>query len=278
MPKARSAEPICTARSFLFVPGHRPERFAKAAASKADLLILDLEDAVAPADKDGAREAVVAFLLNGGAALVRVNGARSPWHDQDLEAVAGLAAGLVVPKSESREDWSGTGDVPVVPLVESARGLLDARHLLSDPQAVRPALGTIDLGAELGVSPDDSDALLHARSSLVLAASAVGVASPIDGVTAAFRDEAALVRDLEHARRLGFGAKLCIHPVQVDAVHRVLAPTDQEIAWAERIVALDGSAMNIDGHMVDAAVIARASKILALTNPTPRDHEPERTS
>ncbi|GAC1386157.1 MAG: CoA ester lyase [Acidimicrobiales bacterium] len=273
---AGSYHRIRAARSFLFVPGDRPERFAKAAASGADLLILDLEDAVTPADKAGARDAVVAYLRGGGTALVRVNGARSPWHSDDLEAVAGLATGLVVPKSESAKDWWGTSDVPVVPLVETARGVLDARDVLADPQAVRPALGSIDLGAELGISPDDGEALRHVRSSLVLAASAAGVGSPIDGVTAAFRDDAALVRDLEQARRLGFGAKLCIHPVQVETVHRVLAFTPEDIAWAERIVALDGSAVSIDGQMVDAAVVARAAHILAAARNQPI--EPERTS
>ena len=263
MPPSRAREDIAAARTFLFVPGDRPERFAKAAASGADCLILDLEDAVAPAAKDGARDAVVAFLAAGGVGLVRVNGARTRWHDADLDAVVGLAAGLVMPKSETRADWAGTGAVPVIPLIESAQGVYETRALLADPQAVRPALGSIDLAAELGISPDDSEALLQVRSSLVLAASAAGSASPVDGVTAALRDASALVRDLEHARRLGFGAKLCIHPLQIDTVHRLLAPAAEEVAWAQRVVALDGSAVSLDGEMVDAAVIARAVRLLA---------------
>jgi citrate lyase subunit beta / citryl-CoA lyase len=251
------------ARTLLFVPADRPDRFAKAAASGADGVIVDLEDAVAPADKDAAREHARRWLAAGNTALVRVNAADTPWHAADVAALAGLATAFVLPKAERPEDVERLAG-PVIPLVETAAGVAAAREVCSVPGVVRPAFGSIDLAAELGVDPDSHTALLHARSALVLVAAAAGCVPPLDGVTTALDDQDALRRDTEHAVELGFTGKLCVHPRQVDPVHAALRPSDAELDWARRVLAAGstGGAVAVDGRMVDRPVLLRVRRLL----------------
>ncbi|WP_028849665.1 HpcH/HpaI aldolase/citrate lyase family protein [Thermocrispum municipale] len=252
---------LASARTLLFVPGNRPDRFAKAAASGADAVVLDLEDAVAPEQKPAAREHVAEWLKAGNSAVVRVNAAGTPWHDDDVAAVGDVAMALMVPKAERAEDLPrGT----VIPLVETAAGIDNARAVCSAPGVVRPAFGSVDLAAELGVDPASYYALLHARSALVLAAAAAGCAPPVDGVTTSL-DEVGLLRaDTAHAVELGFTGKLCIHPRQIEHVHAALRPTDSELDWARRVVAAaDGGVSVVDGQMVDRPVVLRAERLLS---------------
>lgn len=269
------------ARTFLFVPGNRPDRFAKAEAAGADVVVIDLEDAVAPDDKDAARSDVAQWLSSGHAAVVRINGADTQWFDGDIAmlaavginnaagAAAGAGAGAMLAKAEASEIVSRVAtasNAPVIPLIETAVGVLNAPGIAATPGVARIAFGAIDFAAELGVDPDDREALLHARSTLVLASAAARVASPVDGVTTALRDAEKLTDDVGYAARIGLRGKLCIHPSQVAAVHDRLAPTDDQLAWARRIVdatRADGSAVAVDGHMVDPPVVARAQQILA---------------
>lgn len=269
------------ARTFLFVPGNRPDRFAKAEAAGADVVVIDLEDAVAPDDKDAARSDVAQWLSSGHAAVVRINGADTQWFDGDIAMLAavginnpagaaeGVGAGAMLAKAEASEIVSRVAtasNAPVIPLIETAVGVLNAPGIAATPGVARIAFGAIDFAAELGVDPDDREALLHARSTLVLASAAARVASPVDGVTTALRDAEKLTDDVGYAARIGLRGKLCIHPSQVAAVHDRLAPTDDEVAWARRIVdatRADGSAVAVDGHMVDPPVVARAQQILA---------------
>ncbi len=274
------------ARTFLFVPGNRPDRFAKAEAAGADVVVIDLEDAVAPDDKDAARSDVAQWLSSGHAAVVRINGADTQWFDGDIAmlvavgindaagaaaagAGVGAGAGAMLAKAEASEIVSRVAtasNAPVIPLIETAVGVLNAPGIAATPGVARIAFGAIDFAAELGVDPDDREALLHARSTLVLASAAARVASPVDGVTTALRDAEKLTDDVGYAARIGLRGKLCIHPSQVAAVHDRLAPTDDEVAWARRIVdatRADGSAVAVDGHMVDPPVVARAQQILA---------------
>ena len=268
------------ARTFLFVPGNRPDRFAKAEAAGADVVVIDLEDAVAPDDKDAARSDVAQWLSSGHAAVVRINGADTQWFDGDIAILAavginnpagaaeGVGAGAMLAKAEASEIVSRVAtasNAPVIPLIETAVGVLNAPGIAATPGVARIAFGAIDFAAELGVDPDDREALLHARSTLVLASAAARVASPVDGVTTALRDAEKLTDDVGYAARIGFRGKLCIHPSQVAAVHDRLAPTDDQVAWARRIVdatRADGSAVAVDGHMVDPPVVARAQQIL----------------
>jgi citrate lyase subunit beta/citryl-CoA lyase len=257
------------ARSLLFVPGDRPERFAKAAATAADAVIIDLEDAVAPASKAAALGHALAWLGDGGSAVVRVNAVGTPWHDHEVTQLARTAAIVMVPKAESVDALESVGDRlggdRVVALVETARGIRDAEQVCSARGVVRAALGNVDLSAELGVDPGSHAALAYARGRLVVAAAAAGIASPIDGVTTALDSPGVLAADLAVTRELGFGGKLCIHPRQVDAVNAALRPSETELTWAHRIMGTaDSTGVSVvDGVMIDAPVLARAAGILA---------------
>lgn len=247
------------ATTFLFVPGDRPERFEKAVAGGADVVILDLEDAVAPAAKDSAR-ASVAEWLRSHRALVRINAPGTPWFDADAALVAARGVPVVVPKAETPGVLAGFGEV--VALVETAAGVERAGELAAVPSVTRLALGTIDLAAELGVDPDDREPFAYARSRLVIASAAAGLAPPVDGVTANVADDAGLEADVRYARRLGFGGKLCIHPRQVPVARAAFAATEAEREWARRVVATGAGVSVVDGRMVDEPVRARARRIL----------------
>ncbi len=250
---------IADARSFLFVPGDRPDRFAKAEAAGADVVVLDLEDAVAPSAKEAARDHVVAWLAAGHAAVVRVNAAGTPWHADDV-AAAGAATAVMVPKAERPEDL----DVhpSVLPLVETARGIAAAAELCAAPGVVRPVFGSIDFAADIGVDPLSRTALLHARSTLVLAAAVAGCAPPVDGVTTALSDVDAVRADTRHAAELGCTGKLCVHPGQVPVVHEAFRPSAEEVAWARSVLAAGDGVTAVDGRMVDRPVLLRARRIL----------------
>lgn len=264
--------------TWLFAPGNRPDRFDKASASGADHVIIDLEDAVPPEQKELAREHALQWLRGGGRAWVRINAAGSRWHQDDLSRLAGCRGleGVVVPKAEDPQALEAAGDalggVPLLALVESAVGVCSAHAVAASSAVTRLAFGALDFALDVGC--DDSDhALLLARSTLVLASAAAGLPGPVDGVTTAL-DARETEADARRARGLGFAAKLCIHPAQLTAVREAFAPTAREIAWAKEVLAADvqaGAAKTADGHMVDAPVLARAHRLLAsATTPSRR--------
>jgi len=256
-------------RSLLFVPGSRPERFAKALAAGATQVIVDLEDAVAPQDKVGARDAVSRWLAPAHPVVVRINGADTAWFADDLALCAheGVAA-VMLPKAEQPHVASvmRAGARAVIALVETAAAFAALGLLAATPGVARLAFGSIDFQADLGMRDADEDELLAFRSALVLASRAAGIGAPIDGVTVAIDDDARLIEDVLRARRLGFAGKLCIHPRQVARVNELFAPTAGEIAWAKRVVdasaAAGGGAVSVDGRMVDRPVVLRAEAIL----------------
>lgn len=262
------------ARTLLFVPGDRPDRFDKALAAGADAVVLDLEDAVAPKAKDDARAVVVSWLATvdtGITLMVRLNAADTQWHTKDVAALCRRGdrspAALILPKAESGEALAAlaAGPIPVVALIETAAGVFDARTIATTPGVRRLALGTFDLAAEMGVDPLERSAIDPARTALAYASAAAGLPGPVDGVRGAVDDEAGLRTETDIARRLGFTGKLCIHPRQVAPVADVLSPTEAEIEWARRIAeaanAMKGVAQ-VDGQMVDKPVIDRAIRIL----------------
>jgi citrate lyase subunit beta/citryl-CoA lyase len=261
-----------TARSYLFVPADRPERYAKALACGADAVIVDLEDAVAPAAKAQARDALNAWLAEAPASvIVRINGVDSAWFGDDL-AICHHASvlGVMLPKAERADDLARVASAApgkrLLPLVETAAGLDRARELAAAPGVERLAFGSIDF--QLDVSIDgDADELLYFRSHLVLASRLGGCLPPVDGVSTAIDDLRLLESDTEHARRLGFGAKLCIHPRQVAIVNRGFTPSDEAREWARRVIEAaersGGAAVAVDGRMVDHPVLLRAQRILA---------------
>ncbi|MGW4206038.1 HpcH/HpaI aldolase/citrate lyase family protein [Streptomyces sp. NPDC004726] len=260
---------LAVARTFLFVPGHRPDRFGKAAAGGADAVILDLEDAVGPDRKNEAREEVRAWLDQGHRAVVRINAAGTPWYGDDLAMVAGRAAAVMVPKAEDAAELdavarrlpAGTG---IVPLIETAAGVAGAVSVCAAASVVRPAFGSVDLATQLGIRHTSHEALRYARSALVLAAAAAGRGAPIDGVTTALGDPSALRADIEHAVTLGFTGKLCIHPSQVPDANEGFSPSEEDLAWARRVIeaAPDGSVAVHDGQMIDRPVLLRARALL----------------
>jgi len=257
-------------RSVLFVPGNRPERFDKALAAGASAVIIDLEDAVAPADKPVARAALAAWLRPGHAVIVRVNAQDTPWFADDL-ALAGApgVAAVMVPKAERADTLAAVlaaGARALLPLGESAAGLAGLPALAAAPGVLRLAFGSIDLQVDLGLKDATEDELLPFRLQLVLASRLAGIGAPLDGVSTAIDDEARLVQDVQRARRLGFAGKLCIHPRQVAVVNQGLAPSAAELDWARRVLAAAGSAggaaVAVDGKMVDKPVLLRAEALL----------------
>ncbi|SEC85470.1 citrate lyase subunit beta / citryl-CoA lyase [Amycolatopsis tolypomycina] len=247
------------ATTFLFVPGDRPDRFGKGLTSGADVVILDLEDAVAPAGKGSARAAVREWLA-GHRAMVRINAPGTPWFAADAELVAARGVPVMVPKAEAPGVLAGFGEV--VALVETARGVEAAGELAAVPSVTRLAFGSVDLAAELGVAPEDREPFAYARSRLVIASAAAGLPPPVDGVTTTLADDAQLASDVGYARRMGFGGKLCIHPRQLAAVQAGFAPTEAERDWARRVLAAGAGVSVVDGRMVDRPVLARARHIL----------------
>jgi len=264
-------------RTYLFVPGNRPDRFRKALVSGADAVVLDLEDAVAADAKDAAREAVRAWAADAtpadrARAVVRTNDLGSPHAARDLAAAAdaGLTT-VMLPKAESADDVaavrSAAPDVVVLALVESARGLAAAEEIAAAPGVVRLVFGTLDYALDLDLELEDaSDGLSYAAGRLAVASRCAGLATPVGGVTPQLDDEPRLLADLAWSRRHGFGAKLCIHPAQVAAIHAALAPTTQAIERARRVLEADAGspgAAQLDGRMIDRPVVLAARRTLA---------------
>ena len=275
------SDPVRNACSFLFVPATQPERLPKALASGADMVIADWEDAVAPADKERARNALaeVVAALEGAARarlLVRINSEGSPWFAADLQALAQLTAqglaGAVVPKAEQASTLQAVAraagpQAAVVALVESVAGLAAADALATAPQVARLAFGHLDFQVDAGMACGDTEEeLLPVRVALVFASRRAGLAAPIDGVTVDTRNPERMARDAERARRMGFGGKLCIHPAQVPVLHAAFDPDEAAVAHALRVQqALQqagGGVCVLDGRMVDAPVLAQAQHTL----------------
>ena len=264
--------------SYLFVPGNQPDRFDKALDAGADIVIIDLEDAVAPQDKASARDKCAQWCASkiefASRIVVRINDTASEWFEADLALlrIAGIL-GAMLPKAESASQIDrvtailtpAAGVIPIViPIIESARGLLNVDTIAAAGGVQRLAFGTLDYALDLDLSGDERG-LIYPASRIALASRVAGIASPIAGVTADLRNEDALLADLAFARACGFGAKLCIHPKQLAAIHRALAPTADEVAWARRVLAAAQAgqgAVQVDGKMVDRPVLLKAQAIL----------------
>lgn len=263
--------------TYLFVPGNRPERFAKALASGADRVILDLEDAVARADKPHARNAIVAWVTSLAPnqldrLLVRINEATSTAHQEDVLCLQCLPIKhIMLSKSESTEQLTqllsqlevGTR---VLPLIETVRGVMAAQALAQAPMVERLAFGTLDYLLDLDL-PGPGFALDAAALAVAMASRAADLPPPVAGVTAAL-DADQVQTELAHARALGFGAKMCIHPSQVAVVHEAFHPDDACLAWARQVLdAWQASptpgAIQVDGQMVDKPIVLRAQRILS---------------
>ena len=269
---------LSLARSLLFVPGNRPERFEKAARSGADAIILDLEDSVPAGDKASAREAVAAswtqLLREGVPVVVRINAHGSAAGSDDLAAIAQLSGlgAVMVPKADSTEALGQVRDAlrgaPLLLLIETAAGFDAVKSLAAAPGVLRLVVGHIDFLADTGMTCDEQESeLIPLRFAVAMATRLHGLAPAIGGVTVQTGDERRLREDTLRARRFGFGAKLCIHPRQIAVVHDALAPSPAELDWARRVVeadlAAEGAAVQLEGRMVDLPVVLQAKRLLA---------------
>ena len=257
-------------RSWLFAPGHNEKLLRQVFDVGADMVLLDLEDAVPPDIKDRAR-AMVAVVAAERPCWVRVNRARTETGERDLEKVAGSVLGLRIPKVESAADVAWVSErAPGVPLdctIESARGVLAAFEIASAPACALLSYGGLDLAADLGIAGGDQETL-YARSYLVLAARAAGKPPPSDGVYPMLDDDAGLRQETEAAKRLGFFGKSAIHPRQVPIIHQVFAPTPEEVAWAKDVLAAferagGAATRTAGGEFVDVPVAEKARRILS---------------
>lgn len=260
-------------RTWLFVPGSTPQRFARASASGADAVVLDLEDGVAVGAKSFARAAAATWLSGEGRAWVRVNAAGTPWHDDDVAATVDLPGliGLVVPKAEDPVALAALAGrlavrSSVVALVESALGVHRAVEIAKAKGVGRLAFGSLDFAVDVRAEHVE-EALLLGRSTLVLASRVAGLPAPIDGVTTSVDDSGLVAADARRAAALGFGGKLCIHPAQLESVARAFAPSAEQLDWARAVLkaasaSLDAVVAGPDGHMIDKPVIDRARAIL----------------
>jgi citrate lyase subunit beta/citryl-CoA lyase len=264
---------------FLFVPGTRPERFNKALDSGANAVVLDLEDAVPEEDKELARNAIRTAWPTFSAEqknrlVIRSNSPGSKFYAADLILAQKLnVACILIPKSESQDQINGAAlvlpNTAIIPMIETAIGLDQLREIANSNQVIRLALGNLDLQADLGMVCDQDETQLQtARYQIVLASRLAQIAPPIDGVTPSTDDVERINRDAQRAKAMGFGGKLCIHPKQVALVQSAFMPSQEELAWAQRVIDADqaskGGAVKLDGRMIDRPVVLLAQRTLAL--------------
>ena len=284
-------------RSFLFAPGNVARRVEKALTLDADVVIVDLEDSVATAEKAATRKAVAEALQRPRKprGYVRVNAPASPFCYRDLvETIHGKVEGVVLPKVESAADlhaidwliWNlerergiPEGSIDLLPQVETAAGvqridrIVQARNLRpykGEWRVKRVAFGAADYGHELGLTVGlDEEELKDARARVVLASRAAGLEGPVDSPWFHFKEAEGFARALERSRRSGFQGRLCVHPDQIAPVNAAYMPSEKELARAERIVAAfrqaearGEAAVQVDGEMVDYPVAYRAQALL----------------
>jgi len=258
-------------RSLLFVPALKPERFARAIASGADAVCIDLEDAVAPADKPQGRAEAVAYLQaarSGVAVGVRINAVTTEWCAADAAEAGPLADFVMVPKAESAEQLAQIAKAapgkPLWPLVETGEGLRRAWEIAAAPGVQGVLFGAFDYSADVGCTME-WEPLLFARGQLAAACGRARV-ELLDAPSGDIRDGAALEASTRRAKALGFTGRSCIHPDQVAVVNTVFTPTEAELAQARRIVeafdAAAGQAAQLDGKLIELPVALAARRVL----------------
>ncbi|MFD4253672.1 HpcH/HpaI aldolase/citrate lyase family protein [Amycolatopsis thermoflava] len=272
------------ALTLLYVPADRPDRVAKALDSAADVVLVDLEDAVAPARKDEARANAVRLLSEPLArrVQVRINHASTPWHMADLAALAGLPAevGARIPKVESPAEIHALAEAlpgrDLHPLIESALGVERALEIATaSPQVASIGLGEADLRSDLGVT--DEAGLAWARSRVVVAARAARLVPPVMSAYTNVRDLDGLAASCRAGRALGFRGRTAIHPAQLDTIRAAFLPSEQEVSRAREVLSRldDATAAGVgaialtDGTFLDVAMLEQARTVLALAGERP---------
>lgn len=259
-----------TARSLLFVPGSRPDRFDKARNSGAHQIAIDLEDAVSPQDKKEARAATAAWLCGTSLAVtVRINAADTEWFQGDIDMMSGAPhTTVMLPKADLgsvRAVSTALPDHKIIALIETVRGFKELQSVAGSPGVTRLAFGSVDFGTETGIT-DESDAMTAIRTQFIIESCFAGLEPPVDGVSVGFEDTDQMKSDARRSRQLGFGGKLCIHPKQVSAVNDAYTPSAEQVDWARRVIRAmedsQGGATTVDGKMVDKPVVVQAERIL----------------
>ena len=274
MPNVSDTTPAVRLRSILFAPGNSERKLRRALDEPADAIVADLEDSVPAAEKAEAR-AIVADVLASAPArcarFVRVNGADTGLLEEDIASLAGLRLdGLMLPKAEP-DALRRVGSLPVIALVETARGMTRAGAIASSGGVVALMLGAVDLGLELRLLPRrDGAEIAYFRSALVLESAAAGLGPPVDGVYLDTRDLEGLEEESSRARAFGMGGKACIHPAQVPVVNTVFSPTAEELEDAHRVIeayesasATGSGVVALEGRMIDLPVVEQARRLLA---------------
>ena len=263
-----------TSRSLQFVPADRPERFDKALSSGADGVIIDMEDAVAPAAKSAARAGLADWLETAKVdnICIRINDVTHPDHNFDLALASHPnVSAVMLPKVDSATCCSLVGAdtrKPILTLIETAKGMTMANEIAAAPAVCRLVLGTIDLALDLGIDGNTEHGvslLDHARATLTIASRAAGISAPVDGVHSRIDDHTGLDLASTKAHGLGFTGMLAIHPNQIERIHRAFMPTADQIQWAHRVLGCTANnlgAFRLDGHMIDAPVIAQARRVV----------------
>ena len=266
--KSDKTADLFAVRSLLFLPASNPRAIAKAREAGADLVVLDLEDAVKPEDKKSARAAAVEAVATAWTmpVAIRVNGVGTEWHSLDLDAVAGSKADFaVVPRASSAHlihDIAATISKPVLAMIETAAGVLAGAEIARETAGL--IAGTNDLRADLRLPLDSTREPISASLQLILlAARAAGVAV-FDGVFNDLEDMAGFEREAEEGRRLGFDGKSLIHPNQIAPCHRAFAPSAGEIERAQALVAaFHGGAERFGNEMIERMHVEAAQRVLA---------------
>jgi citrate lyase subunit beta/citryl-CoA lyase len=276
-------------RSLLFAPGNHPRRVEKALSLDADAVILDLEDAVAVAERPAARTAVAATLERPrqGLLYIRVNARDTEFCYRDLAAIVrpGLD-GIILPKVESEiglatVDWLlaqlerdrglPIGDIDLIPIIETARGLQQIGAILAAGTRIRRvAFGAGDFTLDMNMLWSRSETeLAHARAAIVTASRASGIDAPLDTVWVDLTDPEGLEASARAALGYGFQGKMCIHPDQIAVVNRVFTPSEAEVAFADRVTvafanaeAEGSAAIQLDGKFIDYPIVNRAQRVL----------------
>jgi citrate lyase subunit beta/citryl-CoA lyase len=254
-------------RSLLFLPASNPRAVEKARGLGADMIVLDLEDAVKPADKDEARAAAVAAAAEGfpGLCAIRIN-SLEPWHGKDLAAVAASRADYVVvpmtPGPEAPRAAARATGKPILAMIETARGVIEAAAIA--PETVGLIAGTNDLAADLGLPPGGGRApLVTALQTVILAARAARVAA-FDGVHNRLHDSRGFAAQCEEGKSFGFDGKSLIHPSQIEPANRLFGPSEPEVEAANRLLAAaTGGAERFEGEMIEAMHVEQAKWVLA---------------
>lgn len=264
-----------SARSYLFVPANRVERFEKALNTQADAVIIDLEDAVPTDLKISARESLKQWLIEHHQyqVMIRTNAINTEWFSEDIQlAKLDNVIAIILPKTESVEDIKAIHAVKKIAtyaLIETPLGFANIRQIAQAENVNALMFGSIDFQLEMNMQGGYEE-LISFRNEFVLASKLAGIEAPIDGVTVDFKNEAIVKLETQQAKNLGFTGKLCIHPNQVDIVNLTFTPTEAEIAWANKVLdavnEAQGQAISLEGKMIDLPVILRAEKILKQAN------------